>query len=163
MAVDSNQSQRCQQVDDEPRFRNPDESPMYKNIIVPIDLGRAKQGKSMLNKAKALADKDAKVTVVNVVEVVPGFMTAGLPDGLVEKASSDARTTLTDMVKSSGLDASVEIRGGRPHRAIVALADGIGADLVIIASHDPGIQDYFLGSTASAVVSRAKCSVLVDR
>lgn len=136
---------------------------MYKNIVVPIDLDKAEKGKNMLTKAKELADKQAKITVVNVVEDVPGLITAALPDGLVEKAAHDAKRNLADMVKSAGLDAKVEIRGGRAHHAVVGLADEIGADLILIASHDPGLQDYLLGSTASGVVSRAKCSVLVDR
>jgi len=36
-------------------------------------------------------------------------------------------------------------------------------DLIIIASHRPGLQDYFLGSTAAKVVRHATCSVLVVR
>ena len=36
-------------------------------------------------------------------------------------------------------------------------------DLIIIASHKPGLQDYFLGSTAARVVRHASCSVLVVR
>ena len=136
---------------------------MYKNIVVPIDVDKAERGRNMLSRVKDLADKDAKVTVVNVVEDVPGFMTAALPDGLVEKAAHDAKRNLVDMVKSANLDAEVEIRGGRPHRTVVKLADEIGADLIVIASHNPGIQDYLLGSTASGVVRNAKCSVLVLR
>ena len=38
-----------------------------------------------------------------------------------------------------------------------------GADLLIIASHRPGLQDYFLGSTAAHVVRHAACSVHVIR
>ena len=37
------------------------------------------------------------------------------------------------------------------------------ADLIVINSHKPGVEDYFLGSTASRVVRRAPCSVLVLR
>jgi universal stress protein F len=33
----------------------------------------------------------------------------------------------------------------------------------VIASHRPGIQDYFLGSTASRVVRHANCTVHVMR
>ena len=136
---------------------------MFKNIIVPIDLDKSDKGKAMLDKAKQLADDNAKVTVVNVVEDVPGFLTAELPDGLVEKAAHDARSSLVDMVTTAGLDADVQIRGGRPHHALVTLADELDADLILIASHEPGLQDHFIGSTAAGVVSRAKCSVLVDR
>ena len=136
---------------------------MYKNIIVPIELDKADKGKIMLDKVKDLTDESAKVTVVNVVEDVPGLITAEVPDELVAKATHDARESLLDMVKSAGLKADVQICSGRPHHAIVGLADEVGADLILIASHDPGMQDYLLGSTAASVVRHAKCSVLVDR
>ena len=136
---------------------------MFKNIIVPVEIDRIEEGKAMLGKVKDLADQGGKVTIVNVVEDVPGFMTAELPDGLVEKASHSARASLEEMAKETGISADVQIRGGRPHHAIVGLADEVGADLILIASHNPGIRNYLLGSTASGVVRHAKCSVLVHR
>ena len=136
---------------------------MYKNIIVPIDLDMAEKGKVMLDKVKELTDEGGKVTVMYVVEDVPGLITAELPDELVPKAAHSARSSLVDMVKAAGLTADVQIRSGRPHHAIVSLADEIGADLILIASHGPVLQDYLLGSTAASVVRHAKCSVLVTR
>jgi nucleotide-binding universal stress UspA family protein len=136
---------------------------MYKNIIVPIDLDMAEKGKVMLDKVKKLTDEGGKVTVMYVVEDVPGLITAELPDELVPKAAHSARSNLVDMVKAAGLTADVQIRSGRPHHAIVSLADEIGADLILIASHGPVLQDYLLGSTAASVVRHAKCSVLVTR
>lgn len=136
---------------------------MYKNIIVPIELENAEKGKVMLDKVKELADGGGKVTVVNVVADVPGIITAELPDGLVEKAAHNARSSLLDMVKAAGLTADVQIRSGPPHHAIVSLADELGADLIFIASHTPSLRDYLLGSTAASVVHHAKCSVLVQR
>ena len=136
---------------------------MYKNIIVPIDLDMAEKGKVMLDKVKELTDEGGKVTVMYVVEDVPGLITAELPDELVPKAAHSARGNLGDMVKAAGITADVQIRSGRPHHAIVSLADEIGADLILIASHGPVLQDYLLGSTAASVVRHAKCSVLVTR
>ena len=136
---------------------------MYKSIVVPIDLENAEESKASLDKAKELVDSNGKVTVVNVVEDVPGLITAELPDGLVAKAARVARDSLLEMAKAAGVKADVEIRSGRPHHAIVGLADELGADLVLIASHSPGMRGYLLGSTAASVVQHAKCSVLVQR
>jgi len=33
----------------------------------------------------------------------------------------------------------------------------------MIASHKPGMSDYFIGSTAARVVRHAQVSVLIDR
>jgi len=136
---------------------------MFKNIVVPIDPERLEKSGTLLNRAKELADEGEKVTVVNVVEDVPGLITAELPEGLIEKAAKTARSKLSEIVKTAGLKADVQIRSGRPHNAIVDLADEIGADLILMASHDPDLRDYFLSSTAASVVQHAKCSVMVVR
>ena len=52
---------------------------------------------------------------------------------------------------------------GSPKDQILKLADTIGADLIIVASHKPDISTYLLGSNAAAVVRHAKCPVLVVR
>jgi len=57
----------------------------------------------------------------------------------------------------------IAVRTGRSYSSILDVADEKEAELIIIASHRPGLQDYFLGSTASKVVRHAKCSVLVVR
>ncbi|VEB94606.1 universal stress protein F [Citrobacter koseri] len=52
---------------------------------------------------------------------------------------------------------------GPPKDQILKLADAVEADLIIIASHQPGFSTYLLGSTAAAVVRHANCPVLVVR
>ena len=136
---------------------------MFKTIVVPIDVDNPDPGKAMLNKVKAFASEGSKITLTNVIEDVPGLITEGLPDGLVAEVAHKARSILADMADEAQLKADVEIRSGRPHHAIVGLANEIEADLIIIGSHIPGIRDYFLGSTAAGVVRQGKCSVLVMR
>ena len=52
---------------------------------------------------------------------------------------------------------------GHSGRSILEWAEGNAVDCIIIASHRPGLQDYFLGSTAGRVVRHAQCSVHVTR
>lgn len=136
---------------------------MYKNILVPIDLTQAEKGAAMLAVAAKLADQGAKITAINVVEDLPGYVRAELPTGLVEKNLKAAQEEMAKLVKDSGVAASVQVSDGNPSREILDHASKIGADLVIVASHRPGMQDYFLGSTAARVVRHAACSVLVTR
>ena len=136
---------------------------MFKNIIVPIDTERPETSKAVLDKAKELSDKEAKVTVAYVVEDLPGLITAELPEGLIQKAAHTARNNLVQIVEAAGLAADVQVRSGRPHNAIVDLADELGADLILMASHDPGLRDYFLSSTAASVVQHANCTVMIVR
>jgi universal stress protein F len=57
----------------------------------------------------------------------------------------------------------IDLRGGRPAEEIIAAAAECNADLIMLASHKPGLSDYFLGSTASRVVRHSPVSVLVSR
>ena len=52
---------------------------------------------------------------------------------------------------------------GHSGRTILEYANEYRNDLIIIASHRPGLEDYFLGSTASHVVRHASCAVHVVR
>ena len=47
--------------------------------------------------------------------------------------------------------------------AILDLAEKIGADLIVMASHRPELKDYLLGPNAARVVRHAECSVMVVR
>ena len=136
---------------------------MYKHIVVPVDVEDSERGRAMLGEAKKLVGASGKVTVTYVVEDMPGLITEALPDGLVAEAARKARARLVEMAKAADVEAEVEVRSGRPHRAIAALAEEVGADLVLIASHAPGARAYLLGSTAAGVARHAKCSVLVRR
>jgi universal stress protein F len=55
------------------------------------------------------------------------------------------------------------VRKGAVHRQIVKLADERNVDVIVMESANPKVQDYLLGSTASHVVTHAKCSVYVVR
>jgi nucleotide-binding universal stress UspA family protein len=56
-----------------------------------------------------------------------------------------------------------ELRG-HPIQVIVETAADLGADLIVVGSHDPqGIDRILMGSVAEAVVRKAGCPVLVVR
>ena len=135
---------------------------MYTNILVPIDLSDVERGKASLALAKHVGAEGCKIKLLNVVEEIPAYAAAELPTGILDKTAKDAQAALT---KIAGQDSncSVEIRSGRAHPVILAASEEMGADLVIVGSHKPGLQDYLLGSTAARVVRHSKCSVLVTR
>ena len=55
------------------------------------------------------------------------------------------------------------VRVGAVHRQILKLAEERKVDIIVMDSANPRIQDYLLGTTASHVVTHAKCSVYVVR
>lgn len=74
----------------------------------------------------------------------------------------DIEATLAEKIKDEvGVDVVV-IEGHAGH-TIVDYAAKNGVDCIVVASHRPGFQDYFLGSTAARVVRHAPCSVHVVR
>ncbi len=62
-------------------------------------------------------------------------------------------------------DVSVQhiVGEGTVYEVILDMAEKVEADLIVMASHRPELQDYLLGPNAARVVRHAKCSVLVVR
>jgi len=136
---------------------------MYKSILLPIDLSEMERGKMMIEVSQKLAAEDTRIRLLNVVADIPAYVAAQLPDEVIKTAMRTARETLEALITAAGIKADAEVRSGNPGPTILTSADECGADLIIVGSHKPGLQDYFLGSTAARVVRHAQCSVLVMR
>ena len=136
---------------------------MFKTIMVPIDLSHAKEGASMIDIAKLHAEGDARVILLNVVEEVPTYVVEQLPKGIMAQSRQAAVDELKSIAEGAGIKCEAKVITGHAYRTILETAEDEKVDLIIIASHKPGIQDYFLGSTAARVVRHAKCSVMVVR
>lgn len=136
---------------------------MYKNILVPIDTGHVVEGKSIIDLAVQHAADDATITLLNVVEDIPNWAAVNLPADLIDKSIETVQSELKAIATASGVKMDVEVRTGHSYNTILDVAEEKKSDLIIVASHRPGLQDYFLGSTAAKVVRHANCSVLVVR
>lgn len=136
---------------------------MYNTILVPIDMGHVVEGKSTIDIAIDHASESSTIILLNVVEEIPNWAAINLPADIIEKSLETSRNELKAIANASGRKMKVEIRTGHSYNTILDVAEEKNADLIIIASHRPGLQDYFLGSTAAKVVRHAKCSVLVVR
>lgn len=138
---------------------------MYSNILVPVALDNPKGAAEAVKVAGALQADGASVTLLHVVEEIPGYVAAYIPEGIPDQVRTNAKSGLDEIVK--GLGAGVEVKskivGGHAARTILDEAEKSGADCIIIASHRPGLQDFLIGSTAAHVVRHADCSVHVIR
>ncbi|MEM1064465.1 MAG: universal stress protein [Pseudomonadota bacterium] len=134
---------------------------MYKNILVPVAVDHRPNTEDAIAIARALAGQDGKITALTVLEAVPAFIMNELPEGQIEQNKEDMRKVLKEMVH--GEDVEVDVVLGHAGRTINDYADENGIDCIVIASHQPGLQDYFLGSTAARVVRHAHCAVHVLR
>lgn len=135
---------------------------MYKHILVAVEFDGEHDPEKSLQAAQALADKDARVTVLHVKEEIPAYAIAYMPKGYdigLKETIQDQLSTLAQRF-DSGVGVLVT---GHSSRTILEWAENNAVDCIIIASHRPGLQDYLIGSTASRVVSHAQCSVHVVR
>jgi len=136
---------------------------MYKTILVPIDMAHIEKGKAMIDIAMVQGDKDTQTILLNVVEELPAWVASQLPSGVLDESRQSTLEELKAIADTANINVDVEVRAGHPYKTILEVADKSGAELIIVASHQPGLEDYFLGSTAAKVVRHAKCSVLVVR
>lgn len=135
---------------------------MYKNVLVPIAFDEARDSNGALEIAHAIAEEGAKITALHVVEEIPTYVAQYLPEGQMEQNMADIEATLSEKIKDE-IDVTVKVVEGHAATTIVDYAKDNGVDCIVVASHRPGVQDYFLGSTAARVVRHASCSVHVVR
>jgi nucleotide-binding universal stress UspA family protein len=134
---------------------------MYETILVPVDLSHPEQGSKALGIARQIGSGQSRIVALYVAAEIPAFIAGQLPTGVTEKNLANARAELSALADEAGAES--EVRSGHSATSIIEYAKEIGAELIIIASHRPGLEDYFLGSTAARVVRHAECPVLVDR
>lgn len=136
---------------------------MYKTIVIPIEMAHVDESKATIDTAIAHGGKDTRIILLNVVEEIPNWAAVALPTGILDKSVRSSQEILNTIAEADGTEIEIEVRIGHPYKTILEVADEKGADLIIVASHQPELQDYLLGSTASKVVRHARCSVLVVR
>ena len=140
---------------------------MFKNILVAVDLEHDTHNGGLLRVTSDMANaQGAQVHLLHVIRAAPAVVSQFLPKSYEAMASERIEKDLTTLAASIDLDqgsATVSVRFGDVYQEILAHAENIGADLIIVASHKPNVGDYLLGTTAARVVRHAACSVFVVR
>ena len=135
---------------------------MYKNVLVPIALDHERDTKEALSIAKAIAEEGASITALHVMEEVPAYVAQYLPEGQLEENVHELERRMADELAGDE-NIAVKVIAGHAGHAIVDFAKHNGVDCIVVASHRPGLTDFFLGSTAARVVRHAPCAVHVSR
>lgn len=131
---------------------------MFKHILVPVDLSDVGAAGKAMATAHRLASRDgARLSLVSVVPPWPDEAGAARPDW---QARLDA--CRAGLGPDPDAECSVLV-GGSVSGRILGAVEERHVDLVVMASHDPRITDYLIGSNAAHVVLHAPCSVLVVR
>ena len=136
---------------------------MYRKIIVPVAMDQLERGEQILRKAAGLLAEGGEIVLVHVIEVATGYLSIEFPAAMVETELKQAEERLGRLQQDVGIPALIDLRYGGSARQIIAAAQEHDADLIIVASHRPGLANYLLGATAERVVRHSPISVLVDR
>ncbi|GGE49945.1 universal stress protein [Actibacterium pelagium] len=135
---------------------------MYKHILVPIAPDHNPQTGEAMEIAQSLLADGGKITAITVIEPIPGYVATYIPEGMAEQQREDMVAQLkADLGGVKNADAHLVT--GHPGTVIVDYSNEHGIDCIVIASHKPELQDFFLGSTAARVVRHARCAVHVIR
>lgn len=139
---------------------------MYKNILLSVDL----EDENSWRKALPTAVEYARTfgSRIHVVTVVPefGMVRQFFPDdheNQLKESVKDRLRVFTDEKIPGGMVVRRIIAHGTIYREINKAAEKVNADLIIMASHRPELDDYLLGPNAAKVVRHCKRSVLVVR
>lgn len=135
---------------------------MYTNILLPVLFDKNHDAQGTFEIAKALAAEGAKFSVIHVLEPVPGYARAEIPDHILANRQKETEDELAQIAGTLP-NASATLVSGHAGRAIVRYAADHGIDCIVLESHKPGLENFFLGSTADRVVRHAKCAVHVVR
>jgi len=141
---------------------------MYKEILIPIDLGAGSSWGKALSTAVALCRTfDARLHVINVVpdfglSMVSQYFPEGYEQQMIDNADKALHALVKEHVPGEIAVQCIVARGSIYHEVISA-ARQAGADLIVMQSHRPELTDYLLGPNAAKVVRHADCSVMVVR
>lgn len=132
--------------------------------MAPVDLAHQEKLGPALDCAADLAKHyGAPITYVGVTPTAPGAV-ARSPEEFGEKLEAFARA----QAERHGVEASAHTAVA--HDPATEIDDALqgaikdtGADLVVMASHAPGVMDHIWPSHGGAVAEHAQCSVMVVR
>ncbi len=136
---------------------------MSEKILVPVDIAHIEEARSIIQVAMKHFSDDSSVVMLNVVEDIPKWAEAELPKGTVQQSLQHVQGKLQELAKNCTREVEIDVRRGHAYQTILDVVEEKQIDLIVIASHQPGLRDYYLGSTAAKVVRHAACSVYVVR
>ena len=133
---------------------------MYNKILIASALNQGFSDRA-LEAAKLLVSENGKIIVAHVIEPVNNVVQSFVTEDVKSKTLEKIKKMMAERCKDEAIES--EILHGQAGREISKYANKIGADCIIIGSHKPGLEDFFLGSTSARVVRYSKCSVHVLR
>ena len=139
-----------------------------KTFLVPIDFS-AVSGEIIATAISLARPLKGKVVLLHVVQPPTVTGEYALPVAAVqetiearENAAAARLAVFAEKFRAASLAAEPLVRQGPPVSTILAEADQVHADFIIMGSHGHGrLYDLLVGSTASGVLKAARCGVII--
>ncbi len=137
------------------------------NVLLSVDLNDEASWQTALPVATQIADScSARLTLITVI---PGFnanVAQFFPEDHEQRMRDKATHELQQLVSRqlpAGREVVQIVTQGTIYHEIISTAETIGVDLIVMASHRPGLKDYLIGPNAARVVRHFPGSVLIVR
>lgn len=144
---------------------------MYERILIATDY--SEQATDAIGHGLAIAHSSgAQLHLVHVLPALPlvppyPVGTASLYEDQTREIAAAAKQQLARVVKNlpgEELDLTHELVIDMPAPGILATAESLGVDLIVLGTHGrKGVSQFLMGSVAQKVAQRAHCDVLVTR
>ncbi len=134
---------------------------MYDHILIPVAPGHHGEYSQAIDVTRKLLNPGGKVSVLAVLEEIPGYYGTYIPEDQMEKNKGQVSGELKNAFKNE--EVMTRVIFGHSANSILDWAERKGVDCIVVTSHRPGLSDYFIGSTAARIVRHAKCPVFVLR
>ncbi len=141
---------------------------MYKAILLPVDLDQKSSWERAAPVAVELAKQhDAKVHVLSVIpdygmSVVGSYFPKDFAENALKATAKELDKFAVEHIPTDTLGVARAV-SGTIYKRILANADELDCDLIVLASHRPETADYLLGPNAARVARHANQSVFVVR
>ncbi len=139
-----------------------------KTLLVPVDFSAVTDEviDTAVTFARAFSGRVALIHVVQPPVVTSEF---ALPVEVLQEAMAvgerAAKTKLdgyVELFRRAGIPCEARVAHGPPVAMIREEASRVKADYIVIGSHGHGkLYDFFVGSTASGIIKRATCGVII--
>lgn len=141
---------------------------MFDSVLLPIDLNHSASWQKALPMALRLCEGGGTLHVLGIVHDLGSALVASyLPADFERQALAAMKTELDAFAARElpeGVRAAVHVSHGHVPERILAAADEVEADVIVMASHPPDdLGTFLVGSNADKVVRHATRPVLVVR
>jgi len=139
-----------------------------RRLLVPIDFSDSSV-RALRHAVNLVKESGGSLIIVHVVPADYGLLGIGREewsdlDRKLQRQAASRLRTLADTNVPRNLEATLEVRLGRPAEELVAAATGAKCDLIVMSTHGhSGLDRLLIGSVADRVARLAPCPVFLVR